>query len=450
MTSVDQCHSYAVVTLLSLIIVPLTLSQDTRRQYGVSDTDTDTETETVVNCPSSSSSSQACTCSVDLVVRCQGQKVTHVPQFSPEVVDHVFAELNMVDANVRKLLPVDFLGLRVQRVVLTGNQLSDGLSDYVFSNLGNHLTSLMLGACAIRTLPPRLLVDLIQLEVLHLWSNHIEFLPNSFFIGNSELRELSLWGNRLQTIRNHTFHGLFQLRSLDLDRNQITTLEQRALSHVSDALEVLRLSRNHISALSDLNFTDLRQLRVLTLASNRLRFIDARTFVGLYRLQTLYLANNRIQFLADGAFQHLVQLRILDLSGNRLERVWAGTFVGLHSLASVDLSRNHLSRLPEATFSQSPVLRRLIVEDNWLTTLGRCSLSSSARIRSISLIGNVIECDCRVVWIGQLDKSTTVLGNCVPDDKFGQHVVSLLPVYKTSSHIDHHFCALNTHHPCLL
>ena len=321
------------------------------------------------NCPSSSSS-QACTCSFDLVVRCQGQTVTEVPRFSPEV-DRVFAELNMAGADVRRLQPDDFLGLQVRRVVLTGNHLKDALSDDVFSRLGNHLTSLMLGACAIRTLPSRLVLDLVHLKVLHLWNNHISVVPNSFFVANSELRELSLWGNRLHTIHNSTLFGLVQLRVLDLDRNRITTLEHGALHHISDSLEVLRLSDNHISALSDLLFTDLRQLRILTLASNRLRFIDARTFIGLRRLQTLCIANNRVQFLADGAFQHLTKLRTLDLSNNRLERVWAGTFVGLNSLTSVDLSRNRLSLLPEATFSQSPVLRRLILEDNWLTTLGR-------------------------------------------------------------------------------
>ena len=44
----------------------------------------------------------------------------------------------------------------------------------------------------------------------------------------------------------------------------------------------------------------------------------------------------------------------------------------------------------------------LIVEDNRLSSLGRCALSSRARIRSVSLIGNVLVCDCRVAWVGQL------------------------------------------------
>ena len=183
----------------------------------------------MANCPSSSSS-HPCTCSVDLVVRCRGQEVTEVPQFPPEVDHVVLAELNMAGANVQNLRPDDFQRLRVRRVVLTGNQLSGELSDYVFSSLGIHLTSLMLGACAIRTLPPRLLVDLAQLKVLHLWSNHIDVIPNNFFISNSALRELSLWGNRLQTIQNRTFFGLLRLKVLDLERNRISSLERQVLS----------------------------------------------------------------------------------------------------------------------------------------------------------------------------------------------------------------------------
>jgi len=367
---VNQCCRCAFVLLshLSMITVHSSLSRDTRQHAATHDV-RPTTLHNTVDCPSSSSS-QPCTCSVDLVVRCQGQRVTEFPQFQPEV-DRIFAELNLAGANVGKLLPDYFLGLRVRRVVLTGNQLSDGLGDTVFSSLGHHLTSLMLGACAIRTLPPRLLRDLPHLKVLHLWSNVIDVIPDSFFVANSKLRELSFWGNRLQGVHNRTFFGLDRLQILDLDRNRISAIERGALGHVTNSLQVLRLSSNHISALSDSIFTDARRLRVLTLASNRLRFIDARIFAGLRQLQTLYLANNHIQFLADGAFRHLVQLRTLDLSGNRLSRVWAGTFVGLRALTLLDLSRNRLVRLPEAMLSQSPALRRLILEDNWLSTVER-------------------------------------------------------------------------------
>jgi len=389
---------------------------------------------------------------LDLVVRCQGQNVVAVPQFPPEAtVDRVvFAELNMAGANVRRLTSDDFLKLRMRRLVLTGNQLGGGLSEYAFSSLGVHLTSLMLGACAIRTLPARLMVDLPQLRVVHLWSNHIENIPDNFFMSNSALHELSLWGNRLQTIQNRTFFGLVRLRILDLDRNRISTLERGVLSHVSGTLEVLRLSSNNIYALSESTFSILSQLRILILASNRLRFVDARTFVGLSRLQSLSLANNRIQFLADGAFDDLVRLRTLDLSGNRLERIWAGTFVGLGSLSSIDLSRNSLRRLPEATFGRSPALRRIVLDDNRLSTLGRCTLSSRATIRSISLIGNAVECDCRLAWIGRLDEAsaTSILGSCVAGGARQRR--AMLPVYKSDSYADPHSCVLQSHQSCLV
>ena len=439
MVLVDRCRIYTV------LLAYLSFIYCRRPPTDIITPHRPTSPRHLLNCPSSSSS-LACWCSIDLVVRCRGHSVTKVPQFPPEV-DVVLAELNMAGTSVGKLLPDDFYGLRVRRVVLTENQLSDdGLSESAFSTLANHLTSLIIGACAIRTLPPRLLVDLTRLTVLQLWSNHIEVIPDNFFVANSELRELSLWGNRLRTIHNRTLFGLFRLRMLDLDHNLITGVERGGLSHVSDVLEVLRLSNNHISALSASTFTDLLRLRVLTLASNRLLFVDARTFAGLHELRTLTVANNRIQFLADGAFQHLARLRTLNLSGNRLERVWAGTFVGLRSLTTVDLSRNRLSRLPEATFGHSPVVRRLVVEDNWLSTLGRCTLSSRANVRSLSLIGNVLECDCRMAWISHI---TTVLGNCVHDDETAQHE-QVLPVHKTSAYIDYRFCSSATYHSCLL
>ena len=444
-------HHVAVVLLCRLSLMftvrtSLVLCLAGHRSYVITDQH-DQHAVTSPSCPS------LCTCSVDLVVRCQGQKVITVPQFPPNEHHRLFAELNMAGANVRKLLPDDFVGLRVRRIVLNGNRLGDALNETVFVGVGNHLRSLMLGACAIRTLPPRLLAYLIQLEVLHLWSNHIEVIPEGFFVANSELNELLLWGNNIETINNRTFYGLRRLRLLDLDRNRLSAVERGALSHVRHTLEVLRLSENHISSLSSSILSNLRQLRVLTLASNRLRFIDARMFVGLDQLQTLSLANNRIQFLADGSFQHLVRLRTLNLSGNRLDRVWAGTFTGLSALTSVDLSRNRLSRLPEAVFGQSPALRQLVVEDNWLSTLARCTLSSHARMRFISVIGNMLECGCRLVWISQPDMSaSTMLGNCVPDnpdDQSRQHD-PVIPVHKTASYIDYRFCPLDASHSCLL
>jgi len=128
----------------------------------------------------------------------------------------------MAATGVVELLPVDFVRMRARRVVFTEHQLG-AMSDTTFSPLGNHLTSLILGACAIKSLPARLLVDLTQLTALHLWSNHVRVIPSNFFVASAELRELSMWGNRLQAVHNRTFLGLPRLRLLDLDRNRIST-----------------------------------------------------------------------------------------------------------------------------------------------------------------------------------------------------------------------------------
>jgi len=173
LNSINQSINQSI-SRLSLII---TMQVDSSRQSQTEEImsrDQMTSSRTLLHCPSSSSSSSLskppCSCSVDLVVRCQGHGVTQVPQLSPEV-DLVLAELNMAATGVGKLLPVDFLGVRgVRRVVFTENHLSDdgALSEEAFSTLGGHLTSLVLGACALRTLPPRLLIHLTQLNVLHL------------------------------------------------------------------------------------------------------------------------------------------------------------------------------------------------------------------------------------------------------------------------------------------
>jgi len=85
----------------------------------------------------------------------------------------------MAATGVVELLPVDFVRMRARRVVFTEHQLG-ALSDTTFSPLGNHLTSLILGACAIKSLPARLLVDLTQLIRHDQWRNPEFGAPSTY------------------------------------------------------------------------------------------------------------------------------------------------------------------------------------------------------------------------------------------------------------------------------
>jgi len=86
---------------------------------------------------------------------------------------------------------------------------------------------------------------------------------------------------------------------------------------------------------------------------------------------------------------------------------------GLGQLRRLDLSRNDIGGLPDGALRHSPRLQRVMLDSNQLTTLRQCSLSTSAAdlppyLRTLSLVGNPLYCDCRLAWLYGVRTSTTV------------------------------------------
>ncbi|XP_071979491.1 leucine-rich repeat and fibronectin type III domain-containing protein 1 [Engystomops pustulosus] len=202
---------------------------------------------------------------------------------------------------------------------------------------------------------------------------------------------------------------------LRLTDNFITIIRRKDFSNMTNLVH-LTLSRNTISQIVPLAFSDLRSLRALHMNSNRLSALRNEHFRGLGNLRHLILGNNQINTIQPGAFnEFLSTVEDLDLSYNNLEELpWEdiGQMVNLNSLT---LDHNLIDYIAEGTFSMLHKLVRLDMTSNRLHKLPPDNLflksqvlassrGSSASSLAISFGGNPLHCNCELLWLRRLTR----------------------------------------------
>ncbi|XP_040179307.1 leucine-rich repeat and fibronectin type III domain-containing protein 1 [Rana temporaria] len=201
---------------------------------------------------------------------------------------------------------------------------------------------------------------------------------------------------------------------LRLTDNFITIIRRKDFVNMTNLVH-LTLSRNTISQIVPLAFSDLRSLRALHMNSNRLSALRCEHFRGLGNLRHLILGNNQINSIQNGAFvEFLPTVEDLDLSYNNLiELPWddigqmanlntltldhnlidyiaEGTFTMLHKLVRLDMTSNRLHKLPpDNLFLRSQVL---------------ASTRGSSSSLSISFGGNPLHCNCELLWLRRMTR----------------------------------------------
>jgi len=100
---------------------------------------------------------------------------------------------------------------------------------------------------------------------------------------------------------------------------------------------------------------------------------------------------------------------------NRLEFVWPRTFVGLKSLRRLSVAGNRLTSLPEAALRHSPSLSYVDLAENNFRSIERCAFPvSTSGIRTLSIVGNPVVCNCSLAWLAVAKDHTSrvVWGTC--------------------------------------
>lgn len=335
--------------------------------------------------------------------------MTTLPSFTQPSPPFVGAYLdNQLITNIPRGI---FENFRARKLNLNSNPLS-ALHNNSFQYLNNNLHELYLGNCDLNRLPPHLLKPLKHLQHLHLWNNNIKRIPDNFFKHNQQLQELYLWGNKLESLGASTFAGLTSLKKLDLDRNMLSTIDNSSFWPLQQ-LRILHLADNNIQVFAADNFNSLSNLKVLTLSNNMIDSFKGRELL-LKHLFALHLDHNDIETIKSKFFEKLDQLGTFILNNNkiRIGRRDENPFVHLRSLERLDLSSNNLNELGIRSLASMENLRYLYLDNNRLTRLEKCVFAVNVKLRTLSLLGNSLTCNCASSWMIDLANTTQLWGVC--------------------------------------
>ncbi|XP_019623573.1 PREDICTED: SLIT and NTRK-like protein 2 [Branchiostoma belcheri] len=179
------------------------------------------------------------------------------------------------------------------------------------------------------------------------------------------------------------------ITSLNLEGNHITTLSQSDFSQYR-SLDNLDLRQNRISIINPGAFYHLSNLTKLSLMFNGLTSLRSGMFTGLGKLETLFIYSNNISDIQDGTFSATPQLDVVYLSGNKLRTLRAGMFTGLGNLTGLFLGGNDITSVQTGTFNTTPQLRSLYLNSNKLKTLTPDMFTGLGNLETLYLYGSDI------------------------------------------------------------
>ncbi|XP_064091591.1 toll-like receptor 7, partial [Macrobrachium nipponense] len=250
--------------------------------------------------------------------------------------------------------------------------------------------------------------DLDFVQVL-LENNKFDWVDNKAFANSNEtLHYLSLKNNCLKQFTTSSANELPYLATLDLSYNNLSVVFTDAFTYKS--LEYLDLSNNQITSIGKRSFAELDNLKELHLSKNQLTKLEDETFKF----------NSHTQ---------LSNLLVIDVSNNAITSVAKTAFAGLFYV-EINLQNNQLRTVSEEVFNH------ILVDSSYYAV--------------ISLMGNPINCDCKVLWIvnstrvqasfdnfmcinlGKPIGETTIedLGNCTKNEGDERMATSTTPLYE--------------------
>lgn len=158
----------------------------------------------------------------------------------------------------------------VEKLILSDNHRIQFPSDGSPFLIAPSLTDLNCERCRIKTIFTQSLRYLLQLEILRLGSNGIEWIETSAFRRNRHIQKMDLSRNKLTTLPIKMLKGLFQIEELDLSYNRkLAPLKDHPFL-ASDSLRILKCNYCGFTATQEATFSELTNLKELHLVGNKL------------------------------------------------------------------------------------------------------------------------------------------------------------------------------------
>uniref|UniRef100_A0A4W5PLK4 Slit guidance ligand 1 n=1 Tax=Hucho hucho TaxID=62062 RepID=A0A4W5PLK4_9TELE len=261
-------------------------------------------------------------------------------------------------------------------------------------------------------------------------ANKIHCIRATAFQDLENLALLSLYDNKIQTLAKGTFAPLHSIQTLHLAQNPFVcdcNLKWLADYLRSNPIETSgarcasprRLANKRIGQIKSKKFRcsgteDTRlnnecnskpvcpakcrcEANVVDCSNLRLTKFPEHLPASTTELR---LNNNDISVLeATGVFKILSQLKKINLSNNKISEIEDGVFEGAGSVVELHLTANHLDSVRGTMFRGMGGLHTH-------THIHKFSLKS---FRSLNLLANPFNCDCRLAWLGAWLRSRRIV-----------------------------------------
>ncbi|XP_044258031.1 chaoptin isoform X2 [Tribolium madens] len=250
----------------------------------------------------------------------RGNSITRISPENWRGLENSLTTLILTD-NYITHLPIDsFSGLpMVETINLKGNNLKE-IDPSVFRDGMGRLSNLILADNQLTSIPYQALSFLKSLRELDLSYNKINIMQPALEVG----------------VQNANYNFLFNLDLLRLDYNQITMLKAASFQYFN-VLNKTYLDGNPLSLVEENAFRQAK-IKELYMRNCGLKEISPLAFSGLENfLEILDLSGNHISSLSDEIFQRLVLLKTLSLRENTLKK-----FNAIQSLNGARFSLYHL------------------------------------------------------------------------------------------------------------
>lgn len=300
-------------------------------------------------------------------VHCGRKSLPEIPSFSSNrLFNLAFDELILSDNLITHIHANAFNGLRIKRLIMTGNQLRS-IDENSFRELENYLEELVLefDPTIVDRIPQAVQTNLINIKSLTLIGLNLRRLPSNVFNNMKKLESLTLKYCHLQSIESNAFSSIEKhLRYLYLDHNK---LNQKIFSEINrlSLLEKLSLSNNYIQEFDvklsnynlqylDLSYNYLKKLvlvnmnnlQILNIQNNLLTSEQIHGSIPK-QLKELILDFNSIHYLNKNFIPEDNSLEILSLQSNEFLLTNTDVFQYLNKLKKLNLARNNIQIIPK-------------------------------------------------------------------------------------------------------
>jgi Leucine-rich repeat (LRR) protein len=235
----------------------------------------------------------------------------------------------------------------LERLTIDANNFG-GLLPECISNLSSTLRILVAGENNIVGTIPSGIVNLVDLEALHMWENRLSGKIPSDIGKLQRLQVMVLSINNLSGNIPHSLGNLSILLELSLGHNNLHGSIPSSLGDCQ-SLQLLSLPINNLSGTIPPQVFGLSSLSIgLYLSSNRFTGPLPTEVGNLKNLGEFDISENMLSGKIPGSLGSCIMLESLDMQGNFFQGTIPPSFGSLRGLRELDLSRNNLSgKIPD-------------------------------------------------------------------------------------------------------